>query len=492
MPLVYAYGCLKPESGLEHAMAESERCAQMWDDLAKLDAAMYQMEVDRACAQHPRLARIHSSIAELTKTLRESPNDKKLRFRRARFYGIARRALNRWRKRNKTVLAEFNKQRVEKVIAIRSAYTVSAAPGERLYWCNSNNVLQHYETGRAVASAKGRRIRERDPRREDGWLAIQVQRTKTGFGMSIQELHSGSFSALQISNPNKRGHAVCEMRVDAAGNLLRFPVIMHRPLPEGARIKGAQVTWREKGGAFVWQLTLILDTDKTNIFNRLREMPADPVTVEFAWQERGYLEVMRVGTKVWRLPPLWMARVDGLEARQGELDALVERGHQLWREHPVMGPLLKIQNWRDRIGKMALARPHLTQDQVLWWVKARRLWLAIPGEREHILRNRLNTYRLWAREVVSSYAGLCLPPLNLAAAAREDQGTDANRWRQRAAVHILRAEILHQARKAGTPVINANARAPKKPSPEGSNSWARRKAGKAEKTAALAKPETTA
>lgn len=46
--LVYAYGCGRPISGLEHAQAEYERCTQMWDALVKLEHTIERELLHRA------------------------------------------------------------------------------------------------------------------------------------------------------------------------------------------------------------------------------------------------------------------------------------------------------------------------------------------------------------------------------------------------------------------------------------------------------------
>jgi len=476
--VVYAYGCGQPVSGLDHALAEHARCARFWDALVAIDSDIERQMLTRARADDPELDTVMTRIAELSAHLAEHPGDKGARAERRRLFREQRQRLAAWRKTARDVVREFERERIARVTAARQAVTTDAKAEDRIYWGNSNRVLQSYDTGRRVARLKGRRLRPYDPERDDGVLTVQIQRTRSGLGAAHAELMDGTFAHLQITQPDARGQARVSMRVDAAGHHIVLPVWLHRPMPPQARVKAAQLVWRRRADRFRWQLCLTVDMQQEF---RVRTASSG-VPVEFDWQDQGELEVMRIGEKIWRLPMHWMQRLDAIERMQGQLDDALNEARRRWGEHEVMGPLLALPRWRDRIREIALARPRLTEDMIRWWVHARRLWLAIPGARAHALGHRREIYRQWAREVASSYAAIQLPDLDIARIAREERGEPENAARHRAAVHTLRQEIIWQCTKAGTPVFDASGAVLNAPKDGESKAWARKKAAKRERS----------
>lgn len=480
--VVYAYGCGQPISGLEHALAEHARCARFWDALVAIDHDIERQMLARARADDPELDAVMTRIAELSAHLAEHPDDKSARAERRRLFREQRQRLAAWRKSARDVVREFERERIARVTDARKAVTTNASGDDRIYWGNSNRLLQSYDTGRRIARQRGRMLRPYDPERDDGVLMVQIQCTRSGLGAAPVELMDGTFSHLQITQPDARGQSQVSMRVDAAGHHIVLPVWLHRPMPPQSRVKAAQLVWLRHADRFRWQLCLTVDMQQEF---RVRTASSG-VPVEFDWQDQGELEVMRIGEKIWRLPMHWMQRLDVIERMQGQLDDALNEARRRWGEHEVMGPLLALPRWRDRIHEIALARPRLTEDMIRWWVHARRLWLAIPGARAHALGHRREIYRQWAREVASSYAAIQLPDLDIARIAREKRGEPENAARHRAAVHTLRQEIIWQCTKAGTPVFDASGAVLNAPKDGESKAWARRKAAKAQRSQMVA------
>jgi len=221
--VVYAFGCGQPVSGLDHALAEHARCARFWDALVAIDHDIERQMLARARADDPELDAVMTRIAELSAHLAEHPDDKGARAERRRLFREQRQRLAAWRKTARDVVREFERERIARVTAARQAVTTDAPDGERLYWGNSNRVLQSYDTGRRVARLKGRRLRPYDPERDDGVLTVQIQRTRSGLGAAHAELMDGTFAHLQITQPDARGQAQVSMRVDAAGITSCYP-----------------------------------------------------------------------------------------------------------------------------------------------------------------------------------------------------------------------------------------------------------------------------
>ena len=157
----------------------------------------------------------------------------------------------------------------------------------------------------------------------------------------------------------------------------------------------------------MWHLCLTIDPTECqpSLYAPMRQASSGE-RVEFDWDNQGHLAVMRCAGRVWHLPPSWMQRLDDLERKQGFLDNALKDARSRWGEHDAMGPLLGLPSWKELIHEMAVARAKLSEDQVQWWVQARRLWLALPGMRSfHILKR--------SREYVSALGS------RLGTAARE-------------------------------------------------------------------------
>jgi hypothetical protein len=497
---VYAYGCAEPSSGLDAAMAEHERCTILWDQLVKIDHTIDKELRRIACDDDPQLARIGREIEALTARLADNPKDKGIREQRRGLYAEQREHMAAWRQEHKPLLQEYETRRLT---AVKAALQQTDA-----WWPNYNRVRTSYDTGRAVARQKGRLLRFHDAERDDGVLAIQIQRSPStvstripdeesprGYrvvsdylGASPGEVHNGSIamfrlgrvdaaaydpSAAHLGERSRLWKTTCEMQIDKAGNMLTLPVWFQRPLPADARIKSAQIVWRRRGARLRWKLCITLT------------MAVPPVRmglVEFDWQEQPQLAVMRIGDRVWHLSERWHARMDHVERMQRWLDEALASAQERWSTHPVAGPLLLASSWQDRISGLAVARPQLPEEIILWWVNARRLWLGIPGARAHALGDRTNTYRHWGREVASLYQAIQLPDLNLAQIARTERGTPGNSVRHRAALHFLRGDLIHQCSKAGVPVYTASGEVINGTVGQKSTAWARRKGAKKERS----------
>ena len=463
MILEYAYGCWPPEV-TDHAFAEHQRCIDLWNELVRLEHAREADLLLIAQEDSADLADIAKRINALQERIGEQSSNRALYRELRALHQDQRRLLWSWTRDHKAIDEQFKlRQRAEKTHARQTSLS---------WWHNYNRVLMSYESARSMCARKNRRLRFRDPARDDGVLAFQIQRTRTGLGAAPAELFSNGVSGVQISAPNARGKALLSMRVDREANRIVLPVWLHRPLPPQCRIKVVQLVWRRRADRLRWQLCLTIDTCEQS---RVREAE-QRVPVEFDWIDREGLEVMRISERVWRLPLQWMQRLDQVERMQGELDAALKEARRRWGGHEIAGPILAMSHWRERIELIALSRPRLPEELIKWWVHVRRLWLGIPGARAHALGHRREIYRQWARDVACAYAGLELPELNIARIAHEDRGTVPNSARHRGAVHLLRAELIHQCTKAGTPVYDASGKVINAPAAQKSSSWARRRA----------------
>ena len=146
-------------------------------------------------------------------------------------------------------------------------------------------MLRSYDTARQLTRQFGRRLRPHDPLRDDGVLAFQFQRTRSGLGAAPAELFDGTTAALQLSCEPLRGRraSMLEMRVDAAGNTVRLPIWLHRPMPPDARVKAAELVWRRKANRTIWRLCLTLSVPATPLQVVSVEDLRAPVRVALGW-----------------------------------------------------------------------------------------------------------------------------------------------------------------------------------------------------------------
>lgn len=476
--LVYAYGCHAPLAGEDDARQEMRRSAVLWDRLVEIDRDIARQELTQARADDIGLDQLCEQIDRLSELLIQNPDDKTTRFERRKGFAQRRERLNLWRKTHRQAVRALDQARIARVVAARQA---DQDDPDGLYWGTRNRLLRSYDTGRQVARRKGRLLRPHEEGRDEAVLAVQLQRTPTGLGAAPGEVIGGKFSTLHITVPDPYGYCKVSMRVDRAGHELELPLLLHRPLPQRCRVKAAEIVLRHYQGRDRWRLCLSLDVSECGLFAPMRHA-VTAARVDFDWADRGELEVMRIGPKLWRLPLDWVQRLDRIERRCSQLDALLNQSREAWGQDERMGPILAISMWDELLSTLAQRRDELTHAQRQWGADALRLRRQISGERAHALGFRGQLYTAWAREVVSTYPSLQLDDRDLSVIATRERGEPDNAQRHRAAVHLLRMEIQHQARKAGTPIVDASGQVLNAPDQAKSNSWARRKAGKAKRS----------
>lgn len=189
-------------------------------------------------------------------------------------------------------------------------------------------------------------------------------------------------------------------------------------------------------------------------------------TLALSWasQEDGGLLVASCGTHRCVLDARWQAQMDYVERLHAMLDA--------------------------------------EDDDPRWTAYGERMARVAPGRRtprdiaetergnlhQRLLRRRREVYRLWAREIVRAYGAIVMDDTDLSRVATDEARSASNSLRQRAAPHTLRQEIVHQARKVGTPILDPSAPVLAAAGSGKTSAWARRKAAKVERSQILAQP----
>jgi len=343
-----------------------------------------------------------------------------------------------------------------------------------LWWPNYNAVVADYDRARSAAIKAGVELKFRGWR-GPGRLTVQWQKGEDkGNGLSVSEFMHGRNSVASID-----GDALAWTiftTPDIGRRIVRFPIILHRPLPDRARLKAATISRVRLGKRMQWSvsITLAIPTSAPqhpgmhavgiNINWRttalgLRvagwvgsdgasgflHLPPDLVArfVQLKElqsrtdEECGRLQVVVNGIKTETPEGMaWM--VDRLRAAKHPSPDLCRRVIYAWREH---------QEWE----------PALLEDAEDVW---RRLWRVsewLANSRAKALARRLDIYRCFAADMARRYAMVVLDDTDLRKLALLEQPDGEEtplhqqaRWqRQSASPHELRKWIELQATKQG-------------------------------------------
>jgi len=416
---VYAYGCGQPVAGWREAEAENERAGALWDQLVGIER-MYERSIEAAARSDvPELGQILGRIDEAHTQINGDRERRKALI--AEIRALRRQCkpiIWQWMRQHKDAMREIEQGRREAVIQARRSTDA--------WWANYNAVIQRYEIARRETARRGRRLRHNAPERDDGCLTVQIQRTRSGLGAAPGELSDGTVAALQIGMVPPEAHdpytgrglrrrlcqATVEMRVDLAGNRIRLPIWMHRPLPEDGRVKSAQLVWRRHGDRLVYQLCLTVSQQKKAI-----QHPRSGAGISIQIEPHMHGRVLRIATIL-------------AEPRQ-YIDLDPQWVHEM-----------------DRVDRL----PAVMADESVADQQRIRARLQRPGLWSRLLRRRREQYRLAARALAQRYGSIRIEMQALSEQAWLERGQDSNAARHRACAHQLVAEIQHQAAKTGTTV----------------------------------------
>jgi hypothetical protein len=413
--LVYAYGCGQPIAGWSEAKAEAERCGMLWDRLVQIERMADAEVIAAAGGDVPRIVEL-DAIRRAERATKADGWKVRIRDAERELWPL----LSAWRRDHHDELRAIEDRRRERVTEARH--------GTECWWPNYNAVIARYETARVETRKRGRNLRLRDIARDDGCLTVQIQRTRSGLGASPAELSDGSLSMLSIGivpaaaydptaafrgERDRMCRTVVEMRIDSAGNALRLPVWMHRPLPADCRIKSAQIVWQPRGTRMEYGLRLTISRPRV---------------------ERASMA-----------PPAASARVR-IDIRDHGGGLHVAEVTSWPGEH--VDRVMLDRRWcvgMDRVDRLpaVIANASLPDQQRI------RARLELPGLRTRLLRRRREQYRLAARQIAMTHQRIVVETPALSEAAWLDRGTEASALRHRACAHVLVAEIQHQARKHG-------------------------------------------
>lgn len=359
-----------------------------------------------------------------------------------------------------------------------------------LWWCNYNAVCESYDRARKRAMKTGSALRFH---RFDGSgrLKNQIQG-----GMTVAQLLTGKHAQVQIHantgpvwrHEGRVGHSKGELvwtvyTSEEGRRTVRFPIYLHRPIPDDVILKEAVVSRRRLGLRYQWTVTFTcqapdiepawserraccgIDIGWRKLPTGLRvatligtnsNVPEYLLLPSFMLEQWDYIEAlqstidneqntMRNQLQAWD----WVGAPEQLAARLKRLSTITRGGAGLmavlakeWREYPDYEPqrLTFLENWRRHNRRDCTERDNL---------------------RAKLIAHRREIYRIWAKEIAERYGVIGLEDFDLSSAARleKEDGKEtvlalsARRQRQIAACSQLRQWIELQAAKTGSQVI---------------------------------------
>jgi hypothetical protein len=502
------YRLLPPLDWSEDCEAEIRRMTALWNKLVEIDRA-HTERYRATTADDPAVAELQTQCKMLSAEIDALIGAKKAARAEARArietpeLGNKIKVLKAERKSVAAALKDATKEaraRAKPVLdaleAERKA-TVKLArqPAQSgLYWGNYNAVCASYDTARAKIIKGGGELHFRH-HDGSGRLVNQIQG-----GASVEELFASAKSQASIAKlklqpriarnskpigPGNARHTLTmtvyrTSRTGEGNRTVTWPMVMHRPLPDGAVIQEVQVHRRRIEARWVWSATFLCRIPIAEV-----AAPTGRVTaVDLGWRKTNeglrVATVMREGSDECEYTVLPNDVLEALERparirghRDTALNAFDARaflGEIDWADAPA-----ELQAIADRlrnapkIGAARLASLAIAWRQHLdyrpddfgrletWRKRDKHLWTYECNLRDQAQKRRLDFYRHAAARIVAGASAIVLKAFDLAQAART-KGRDnplyaaARHQRQVAAVHTLRTWIETYTTRRGIPV----------------------------------------
>lgn len=351
-------------------------------------------------------------------------------------------------------------------------------------------MCESYERARVRAMKTGRALRFH---RFDGSgrLKNQIQG-----GMTVAQLLAGEHAQVQIranTGPawrhegrvgQRKGELVWTVYTSAEGRrTVRFPIYLHRPIPDDVVLKEAGVSRRRLGLRYQWAVTFTCQAPDVEPAWSARRACCG---IDLGWRKlpTGLRVATLIGTdrsapKYLLLPPSMLERWDRIEALQSTLDHGQNTMRDQLRAWDWVGAPEPLAAWLQRLrtitsggaGLMAVLAiqwrgyPDYEPQRLALLERWRRHDRRDRTERDHLraklIAHRREIYRIWAKEIAERYGVIGLEHFDLRSVARLEQADGeetalpppARRYRQIAACSQLRHWIELQAAKTGAQVV---------------------------------------
>lgn len=460
---VVEYGCLPPVNGgelIEHQLRLAHRYKNKLVEIELEGRNAYRVAAREFGDMDALMTEIEEIEGELEKTLEAIKKERqesrgrsvggehrerakeirsRLRDKRADLKALRSKLKNHPAMKSRT--QEINEERRK---AIREARGNSG-----VYW---GTYLRIENAARKAASGK------MDPRFQrytgEGCLSVQFQK-----GLDVEKVFSGNRKAsiLPVSDAAWNGSTRGERR-KASRSTLEFcvfsderkpvfaelPVIVHRPLPEGGKVKWALLKRRRVADKWKWSVQFVVESPDKSCQRWPQKKRSGTATLEFSWKAtaKGLL-VCRLADDSGRKEELVLARrgkgtalgrLEHAHSIQGIRDRNLEeikekikgwdgpapewfremtKHHTRWRSPAKLVALCRF--WRDQrfdgdSGLFEAVESWIQQDRHLWqWER---------NEADGAIRQRREMYRCFAAKLAKRYACVVLEKIDLRVSAK--------------------------------------------------------------------------
>lgn len=506
--VVRKYGLLQPLNWGDDCDMELRRMVELWNALVRIEQHA-RHEYKKLIYNDPDLLRVSSEICESdSKRATLVRKRSEMRFTKQKKSDID--ALSaeltklnqelRELKRKAGVLSSKNREKLRTELRSienwRRSEVKLARQRSRLWWGNYNAVVSAYEKGRTSALKKGGELTSR-VYDGSGRITNQIQQ-----GMSVADLFSGRHSQVAVApipedawSHSSRGERRRLQRTTFTATIftqegerrtVTWPMVMHRPIPQGCRIKTAVVTRRKLIDKWQWH---VIFTCTQAVAPRSTMSACRQKAVQMGWRRvPGGIRVATVvadtdgETQSFIIPEAIVegfAFADSLRAKRYELlnathqwltridwsaapIPLAERGRaaqQLPANISYFSELaaewLRYPEWRPE-DRLRLAD---------WRSESKRLSLWEGNQRDKLLRRRTDLYRRFARDIVIRASSIAMNALDLADLSRADRynGRESpltmisRRYRAIASLSTLRKFLSEKSVKSGVELLHVDA-----------------------------------
>lgn len=500
---VYRYGLLAPTMNgklvkeqmraahrYRNALIEIE-CARR-DALRRLltESGLRELEEETAAANEAvHAAAAAAREARMTVQSKSEPIDARQRMRDAR--EVSRRALDALRVRRREVRENHAVQRAMDEINERAARLRRGARALcGVYWGTYLLVEDADHRARAAALYDG--AQPNNPRCSRfvgaGRVGVQIQKgfpCETLFGsdarLRVAPVDSGAWHSMRRGERRQLSRTTLSLRIGSEGRdpiWAQWPMLMHRPLPEGSIVKRATVSVRRRGPRDEWAVEITVDVADEILAVQRTDSNESAVAIHIGWRAIG--NELRVAA--WagsdgrsgelRLP----ASLLGAFAKVEELRSIRDRNLAAARDalSGWLAAAASIPEWlrEATVGIMEWRVPSRLAVLAKQWRNVRfvgdekayealeawryhdyHLWSWEDSQRIHALRARRELYRIFAAQLAREYVSIVIEDFDLRVVAKRHLVEDASiewrglrRNRQAAAVSELRASLQNASK----------------------------------------------
>jgi len=364
-----------------------------------------------------------------------------------------------------------------------------------LWWSNYNMIQMKYEKARTRAMKEGAELRFHSFD-GTGQFRCQIQG-----GMSVEDLLAGRHNVTQVdpvdpqawSDPSRgvrrrlsRTHLTITVYTGTGEDgkpfrrTLRFPMVMHRPIPEDARIKELSVIRKRVGTKFVWSVTF---TTRAHAGQSSSNSSQTVCAIDVGW--RKVSQGLRVATALEStgavqhiiLPNSLLLKFEHVNMLKGQIDDELNAIQAILRDRSasleelpedlakLLASALRPRLTTRRLAKLTLfwrdTYPGIGAETVTFLEKHRKHLKRLQNEMDNLrdksIHRRQDFYRNAAIRIVQDRAMVLIEDFDLRGVTRHkhEDGSDddtpeaVRRMRQVASVSDLRKWIVLQAEKHG-------------------------------------------